>query len=78
MIEAVSDRELFAGEVLRLRKELRKLSKAMRAGQPACLVRDQWEAARLDIMLPLAGTLGRVITAENHRQPQLPAWAARL
>jgi len=72
---AAVDRELFVRDARRLAAALEQLAQAMEAGQPGCTLRDQWDALRLDQVLPLSATLGRVVALERGVCPELPAWA---
>lgn len=72
---AAVDRELFVLSARRLAAALEQLAQAMAAGHPGCTLRDQWDALRLDQVLPLSATLGRVVASERGVRPELPAWA---
>jgi hypothetical protein len=72
---AAVDREMCVRDARRLAAALEQLAQAMEAGQPGCTLRDQWDALRLDQVLPLSATLGRVVASERGVRPGLPAWA---
>ena len=74
-LAAAVDRELFVRDARRLAAALEQLAQAMEAGHPGCTLRDQWDALRLDQVLPLSATLGRVVASERGVRPELPAWA---
>lgn len=74
-LSADADRESFVLDARRLAAALEQMARAMQAGQPGGTLRDQWDALRLDQVLPLSATLGRVVASECSVSPGLPAWA---